>query len=376
MKYRKINRDIFYLKLKEEIDNFPHKFILLERLFSAAGRPGADLPAYLQSPEGRAAFHDAMAELISEGLITPVGSKPHTPQGLYLKYRKKSSVQKKDDGLAAQIIRNIEPPAAVDHYLKNPRDYLSDREIIAVISRFLRSREMDFLTTGERAYELFGDEKFFKGAGKKRSRGETVLRRLGLTYAQIGCQETAEPFFSFQKKDFHQLVSRKIYIVENKDTFWSCKRMMMDRPSGIEMDMLVYGEGKKIISSFQFMKEYDLRPRGDKRDTVFYFGDLDAEGINIYCELAGAYAEYRIEPFCLGYEALLEIGLQKDPVKTPKKQTFKLENMESFVKAFAGDTAAKLRELLLGGFYIPQEALSAAEIKERFGREKDDRSWN
>jgi len=262
-----------------------------------------------------------------------------------------------------QIVRSITPPATLDYYIKNPNDFLNDKVIIDTISSFLKQKNKELVTVNERAYKLFGDEKFFKGAGKERSRGETVLKRLGLSFLSIGCEETVEPFFGFQKKDFHSLDSRNVYIVENKDTFWSFKRNIMDSPSIIKTDMLIYGEGKKIISSFKFINQYDVNPQ---TDVFFYFGDLDPEGINIYCELLDEYPQYRISPFYEGYQVVLEVGLRRGTLKTPKQQKVNKENIARFIKGFDQSWALKLKENLVGGFYIPQEALSAAEMKERF----------
>ena len=261
-------------------------------MLSAIECIGFDMPAYLQSPKGQAVFYNAIMKLVSSSSSRRWAASRILPRAAF-KIQDQQKDGKKDNELVAQIIKSIAPPATVDYYLKNPRDFLRDRDIIAVLSSFLQRKEKDLVTVNERAYELFGDEKFFKGAGKSRSRGETVLKRLGLTFTSLGCEETVEPFFSFQQKDFHALVSRNVYIVENKDTFWSLKRSLMDCSSSIKIDMLVYGEGKKIISSFKFMDEYDLDPQAD---VFFYFGDLDPEGINIYCELLEAYPSYRISP--------------------------------------------------------------------------------
>lgn len=363
MTYNHINHDDVFLILKKEVNSIETRHILLNRLISAVESVNHDLPAFLQSPKGQAAFIDAVFKLVAEQVITPVG-KPNTVQGLHQKYRKTRRLEEKDQGLMTQIVRNIAPPATLDYYLKNPQDYLNDSAIIEVISDFLKQDHKDLVTVNERAYQLFGDEKFFKGAGKNRSRGDTVLKRLGLNYASIACVETAEPFFSFQNKDFHALVSRNIFIVENKDTFWSFKRNIMNSSSRIKVDMLIYGEGKKIISSFKFVNEYGVSPLSDR---FFYFGDLDLEGINIYCELLDQYPQYEISPFDEGYQAVLEIGLKKEPVKTPKKQKIKKENIARFIQAFEHAWAAKMKKHLEGGFYVPQEALSATEMKERFG---------
>lgn len=362
MKYNSINNEV-YIALKKEINSIQGGHVLLERLLSAIEGVNNDMPAFLQSPEGQAAFTDSVLKLVIEQTIAPVG-KPKTVRGLHLKYRINRRQEEKDRDLIMQLVRSITPPASLNYYIKNPDEYINDSAIINVISDFLKQNNKDLVTVNERAYQLFGDEKFFRGAGKNRSRGEIVLKRLGLDYASLACEETIEPFFSFQNKDFHSLVSRNIFIVENKDTFWSFKRNIMDCASNIKVDMLVYGEGNKIISSFKFIDEYDVSILSDR---FFYFGDLDAEGINIYCELLDKYPRYKVFPFYEGYQAVLEIGLRKQPVKTPTDQKVKKENIDRFIGAFQHSWAAKLNKQLYGGFYIPQEALSAAEMKERFG---------
>ncbi|MBS3975843.1 MAG: hypothetical protein KGZ75_03815 [Syntrophomonadaceae bacterium] len=383
MKCNKSSNDELYLRLKNEIDSIKSRYIFLERLFAAAQGSNCEMSAFLQSPAGQALFNNAVMKLVSEQLISPVG-KPNTAHGLHLKYRINRSLENKDSDLLAQIIRSITPPASVDYYIKNPQDYLNDKVIIEIIVLFLKQNNKDLITVNERAYQLFGDEKFFKGEGKNRSCGETVLKRLGLSYSSIGCQDTVEPFFSFQNKDFYSLAARNIYIIENKDTFWSFKRKIMDTPAKIKADMLVYGEGKKIVSSFQFFAEYEVNA---KEDHFFYFGDLDPEGINIYCQLLDEYPQYKIYPFAEGYQAVLEVGTLREPVKTPKEQRVKKANIERFVQALAESPGLKkfasggssgtldlawilmLKKHLTEGFYIPQEALSAAKMKERFGAE-------
>lgn len=372
---RAVNNDIVYARLKNEINAVRGRQITLNSLIAAVETINMDMPAFLQSPDGQAALNHAVFKLVSENLLTPVG-KPVTASGLRQKYKINKKTAEKDAELVEQIVRSITPPAKVDYYLKNPRDYVQDKPVIEVITGFLKrehsvhslhsahSARKDIVTVNERAYQLFGDEKFFKGAGKNRSHGQTVLKRLALTYADMACEETVEPFFSFLRRDFHALAARNIFIVENKDTFWSFKKQLMDCPSRIKVDMLIYGEGKKIISSFRFVAEYGVRAVPDR---FYYFGDLDPEGINIYCELLAQYPQYQITPFHEGYQAVLEIGLRQAPVKTPAAQKIKAENIALFTGTFAPAWGAKLQKHLEGGFYIPQEALSAAEMKERFG---------
>jgi hypothetical protein len=354
-----------YTKLSNEVKSCCRKYILLAVLLAAAESIGQEMPAFLQSPEGQRIFNSAVRQLVEDSLLSPVGRKPKTTGGLYSKYKIINQIKPKDDELVPEMVRIIAPPAKLDYYLKNTQNYIEDREIITIISDFLRQKKLEPVTVNERAYELFGDEKFFKGAGKERSCGELILKRLGLNYQDIGCKETWEPFFSFVKKDFHLQDERKIYIIENKDTFWSFKENVMDGAASVTVDMLIYGEGRKILSSFKFIEEYEVSP---KTDEVFYFGDLDPEGINIYSELAAWYPEYWIVPFYAGYAAMLDIGLKHPPAAVPKRQIMKAVNIKRFLTGFTQESAEKLSELFTSGCYIPQEALSAVEMRERFGR--------
>jgi len=360
-----------YNVLKDEVGQWPRSFIGLVSLSAAVEKMGAEMPTFLQSPPGQAAFAQAVQRLETEQLIVPVGRRPYTQQGLHHKYRINRIPTYKDGQLLMEIIRSIKPPASVDYYIKNPGEFLQDRPIIAAMVDFLAHKDQAQvnITVNERAYQIFADEKFFKGAGKGRSRGELVLKKLGMSYAHLRCTETVEPFFSFQAQAFYGTEARDVYIIENKDTFWSFKRCIMDVPSIVRADMLIYGEGKKIISSFQFVAEYGIDVL---RDKIFYFGDLDAEGINIFCQLQDAYPDYSIVPFRAGYQAILEIGLNNPPVKTPNRQQVKPANIKRFTEAFDSSWATKIERHLEGGFYIPQEALSASAMQERFGDRASD----
>lgn len=364
MKYGELDNDKIYIKLKNEVDKAEGKFILLNRLLFAVESISYDMPAFLQGRDGQEVFLSAINRLILDELIVPVGKKPNTHNGLHLKYRINEKTGQKENELVTQIIKNIELPAKVDYYIQHPYDYLNDRSIIESISSFLKQKNINFATVNERAYEIFGDEKFFKGDEKNRSRGEVVLKRLGLDYADLSCEETVEPFFSFYKKEFFASSNRNIFIIENKDTFWSFKRNTMDLQSNLNLDMLIYGEGKKIISSFRFIEDYDVDA---EKDTFFYFGDLDMEGINIYCDLKSKYSQYKIIPFYQGYHTILEIGLKRGVMKTPKQQKTYKDNINKFINEFDKTYATSIEKLINGGFYIPQEALSATKIKERFG---------
>lgn len=354
--------DEIYKILKKEIGNCHLKYILLNTLHCAVEKYDQEMPLFLQSPKGQAIFSDGLKRLVTEQIISPVGKKPYTHNGLYNKYRILKDLKGKDNQLITEIVRNIALPSAVDYYIKHPQQFINEQEIIKTINDFIKKGDHDVATVNERAYELFNDEKFFKG--DERSQGEVILKRLGLNYSDIGCVDTPEPFFSFCRKDFFLRNARNICIIENKDTFWSFKKTVLDSEYTPNLDMLIYGEGKKILSSFRFIEEFEIEPSIDK---FYYFGDLDPEGINIYCELRDKYYIYNVIPLLEAYVAALEIGRTHELIKTPKQQRISENNIRRFTHFFDEPWDMEIQKLLEGGFYIPQEALSAARLKERLG---------
>lgn len=350
-----------YTILKKKLADFQKAYIMISEILFEIEKSNADAPGFLQSPDGNHVFYKAIERLVKEGAISPVGKKAGY-DGLHQKYRIEKPVKTKNINVLAEIIKIIPVTASSDYYVKNEHDFENDKEIIGTISRFLNQKKGEVITVNERAYELFGDEKFFKGAD--RSRGETVLKRLGLNYSDMGCTETLEPFFSFQKEGFSNRRGRQIYIIENKDTFWSFKRAVLDKSTRINADMVVYGEGRKILSSFRFMVEHGVDRQNDE---IFYFGDLDPEGVNIFCELVAGYPDYNIVPFIEGYSIIFGIGTTKGLMKTPKRQSIKPDCIETFLAAFKPAQVSEIRKCLQGGLYVPQEALSLTKMNELFG---------
>ena len=93
-------------------------------------------------------------------------------------------------------------------------------------------------------------------------------------------------------------------ILENKDPFFSMRNYLLNGHTEI------FGAGKGIIRSFQ---DFDLCAEPYMKhpeNTIYYFGDLDYEGIGIYENLAEKFrSRWKILPFVPAYQAML--GKQK-----------------------------------------------------------------
>ena len=68
-------------------------------------------------------------------------------------------------------------------------------------------------------------------------------------------------------------------------------------------------KNQKILKSFSFIEEFKI----NSKDNIYYFGDIDFEGINIYVSLKNKYNKYNISVFTKGYQKILDIE------KTPEK---------------------------------------------------------
>lgn len=334
-------------------------YIQLEDLYRFAEEAKLGLNFHL--PEGRINFIQAIQTLMDEGLLAPVESSAINSHGLHSKYRL-CKEETDDNEIKEEIIKELSSPIKVDYYLSHIGEYHQDRQYISIISDFLKCGLIDEVCINERAFQLFGDEKFFIGGESERSPGERILKNLGLSWLDLGCYITYEPFFCFFKPDYKKMELRDVYIIENKDTFWSFKKLLFEYGSKLKADFLIYGEGKKILSSFRFVEEYGL----SEGDRYHYFGDLDAEGVNIFIRLKQSYQSYEITPFNDAYLKLVDIV---QTLRSSKgRQEINLGFIKEFLEFFQPIYHEQMMKILKNGYYIPQEALSLTGLKQYYGR--------
>ena len=164
---------------------------------------------------------------------------------------------------------------SVDYYLAHPDMYEKDRNWVLMLNQYLKKHTDALLTPeslNERSFEIWHREKFLD-----REQGKNIL------------------------------------ILENKDPFFSMRNYLLNGHNeifGAEIGTLIYGAGKGIIRSFQ---DFDLCAEPYMKhpeNTIYYFGDLDYEGIGIYENLAEKFrSRWKIIPFVPAYQAMLETVL-------------------------------------------------------------------
>lgn len=262
--------------------------------------------------------------------------------------------------LEEELKYGLHPLLSVDYYFSHLDAYQQDRPWIQMLSAYLRSQP-DALSrresVSERSFEIWNQEKFLtKGAGKK------ILKRCGLDPDFLNVYETGEPlaYYSHTRK-----VPQNMLILENKDPFYSMRRHMLAgnaRILGVEMDTLIYGGGKRILRSFRDFQICVEPYMTDASNSIYYFGDLDYEGVGIFESLAGMFQEsWTIRPFCPAYEKMLEKAQKAARLPDAKEQQNR--NISGIFFSYFEDAMQKqMLKILERGAYIPQEIINISDL--------------
>lgn len=302
-----------------------------------------------------------ITELLEAGRIKPLkasgknGKKP----ALYREYW--LTEEKKETGPLLEELRFfLVPSISIDYYLSHLEVYRQERAWVQMLNTWLREKKgrSDIpQSVNERSFEIWGREKFLT-----KEQGKKILKHCGISLEELNVYETTEPlsYYSHTRK-----IPQNLLILENKDTFYSMRRHLLNGGKtifGMQTGTLIYGAGKGILRSF---RDFDLCVEPymtDSQNKIWYFGDLDYEGIGIWENLMRLCAPRRqIRPFCPAYEAMLKKAVRVKSLPDMKdRQNRKIEEM--FFQYFPDAISAEMRQILQKGTYIPQEILNAADF--------------
>lgn len=251
-----------------------------------------------------------------------------------------------------------------DYYLRHLDQYHQDREWVLMLNQYLlQVQEQENIvpvSKNERSFQIWNREKFLQSG-----QGNKILKRCGTDTSQLSYYETSEPLAYYSR---HRQTPQNLLILENKDTFYSMRRHLMEQGGtifDIPFATLIYGAGKGILRSFQdysFCTEPYMQAKGNK---IYYFGDLDYEGIGIYERLAESFEDrQQIEPFTGAYEKMLDKAASVNGLPmTKEKQNRRISGR--FFAYFSEQTAGRMKDVLESGQYIPQEILNIEDFAGR-----------
>lgn len=271
--------------------------------------------------------------------------------------------EKEEIDISDELKYKIHPLLNTAYYQKHPKRYPQEKKEILLLSDYL-IKSKDCLniseTINERSFEIFHREKFLDREG-----GIDLLSRLGISAEDLNFYRTSEPmsYYSHQKH-----TPQNFLIIENKDTFYSMRRYLIngnEKILGLKIGTLIYGGGKGIYKTFEDYVNFVEPYFSDKQNQVYYFGDLDYEGILIYEILAEKYKHSTdILLFFQGYKKMLEkaeiLGINELP-DTKEGQNRNIG--ERFFSFFEENYRKKIKTILELDKYIPQEIVNEADYQ-------------
>ncbi|MET3289280.1 UNVERIFIED_CONTAM: hypothetical protein ABID98_001850 [Brevibacillus sp. OAP136] len=192
---------------------------------------------------------------------------------------------------------------------------------VEFVHTFLQTvEERQWVSIEERSLELFGDEKYLSGEGS------SFLKRVGINPATLKARRLGEPFVFWLRpgtllQDIHEVL-----IVENLSFFHTAVKFQKQNRFERQPDIIIYGEGKKIESSFSYF--FDLFP-SDRQYSFRYVGDMDPEGYGIIYRLHLGFKKANIGLAAEIYEAMANFHEKAVPCdnqdRDPKHLTFMLQ---------------------------------------------------
>lgn len=234
-------------------------------------------------------------------------------------------------------------------------------ERVSRVYRFLGDRDQRaWVTREERSLELFGNEKWL---GEEQ--GHAFLRRLGLSLNDLRARVHGEPFVFWPRPGIRLQEAGQALVVENLSLFHTVLRTLeLDgHVLGLQPELLIYGEGKKIESSLAFLIDL-VGTESALALTVLYAGDVDPEGWSIYLRLKRRYANIDIRLAVPFYEAMAGL-VHKVPIKAQLQQAEVIDSvMEELREAGASEALASI----VGSCWaerlrLPQEVLNIETIR-------------
>lgn len=308
-------------------------------------------------------LYEKVLQLIAQNKIKPIknaglnGKKP----SLYKAYWLIEEKEEQPDFIE-ELSYYYVPAISTDYYLHHLKAYQEDRCWVLLLNEYLKTQKEQLaipMAMNERSFAIWHREKFIK-----EEQGKKVLKRCGLSVDMLNLYETTEPLAYYVHT---RNTPQNMLIVENKDTFYSMRKRLLSGENnimGVEVGTLIYGAGKGILRSFQdftFCGEPYMR---EKCNTLYYFGDLDYEGIMIYEKLATLFETFcEILPFGEGYLGMLEKARQigKEQLPFTKDGQNQIPGTD-FFRYFSKEQAEEMLALLKEKRYIPQEILCVEDF--------------
>jgi hypothetical protein len=294
-------------------------------------------------------FAAVIIEFTKSGVLQPVknhGTSLKNPllHNSYRIVKSKLPVKHHQDIQAYQL--KLDPHIDLNPYYTLPASaWDKDRPYIELIDAYLKRHGLPNrpASAPERSYQMVGDEKWIEEGG-----GKALLERLNIWEAMLVMPQPDPIMLAVNPKAWHHDILLHL-AVENKTPFHALLDVLPDTG----FFSLIYGAGWKITADIVLLdKQVGTvgRPR-----RIYYFGDLDYEGISIWYALYRCANALPAVPF---YQALLN----KTAAQGKEYQRCNDEALQVFLSFFSPEQQKQIMAVLKTGGYYPQEGLSSEEL--------------
>lgn len=326
-------------KIRDYLQIYNKKTILLE-----------DLEKTCDGQVSYEQFSNIILELINEEVLTKFKNGKIHHQNPRLHYKYKFHKPKLNKELSYQIHTLQKKYMRLNlstYYHLTMKDWEKDLPYIKQINEYITENAhlpKDEVLHTELSFQLVGNEKWIENG-----HGREVLERLGL-WDNIKIQKHPDPLMMAINTNN---LNKKIYfhlIVENKSNYYA----LLGDLSNSDFTTLIYGQGWKITSNIKQLEKQLPSLKGIHK--IFYFGDLDYEGISIWHNLS------QVRKIDLALDFYKELIKQKES-ETSKNQKRNKKAMEVFLNNFNNEKEI-IDQLLKDGKYYPQEAILEEKQRE------------
>lgn len=307
-------------------------------------------------------FSIILSKLVKDGVISPVVSRKllYYDFNVCSGYRimRNHQIFSKQNHMELyyyRLLEKLNPEISKDYYEDNLVDFMKDWKYIEQIHRYFEaSNNLDKtieVDMKQRSYEIFKNESMLE-----KTRIKLILKRLKITYQDLRCFVTPDPFvYHINRVDEHH---NRVLIVEDKVTF--VHLIFESYKNKInEFNLIILAEERDPLISLEYLKK--LVPFDQKSKEVTYFGDIEPHKIINLKKLRETNKEYNIRPYYPFYEALLDYySTSASPLK---RKFIRTNEYEEALAIFPYPIKQKLTLLFDANRYIPQAAFNIDLIK-------------
>lgn len=341
-------KSMFELFKKEKMKN--RKRFDLEFLEDYLKNRAGGVSAY-EKAGGYQGLYSLLKNKEKEGNVIPIKNSSFNKRTPPLKTRWQL-VKKSQKGWEDEVILQLSRRLNLNYFLKRPE--LQTRELqekLERINQFLKKKDKrKWASREERSLELFYDEKFLNKAEGKR-----FINRLKLSLADLKAKKYSQMFVYWNNED-HDI--ENILILENHSAFMACKHAIEKGVSiySFNPDTLIFGEGKHILKSLEFLKEITEVNRVE----IKYAGDLDPEGLFIFVKLKENFPDLSLKLHLEYYKQML---ISDSDYFLNCSQNKNKDILRQFIKNIGKRKIKKeIKKLWKNDIRIPQEVITYEKL--------------